>query len=266
MDNRRRRPHRRPPASMPTGGGSAGQDRSLREPLPERASVHVSHDGHQPVGRAPRADPRAAATPRARVHGTAVPAARTTRNPHRVGRDGDAPTVAARSGSASRVCPRAPRRRSTRLSRLELTPVVKRLLSKTFCVLAGSLDSLGAPQYRRATSAVLARHRPNETTDPDLSACSEPRRRSIVEQNRKPGAPPNKDITDLKARLGLKRPEAAAPPGAAPAPGRPSGRPQASRRSSAGPAQQPPPQRRRRSPRLRRRRPDRHPPSTRSRA
>jgi len=44
-----------------------------------------------------------------------------------------------------------------------------------------------------------------------------------VEQNRKPGAPPNKDISDLKARLGLKRPEAAPPPGAAPAPGRPVG-------------------------------------------
>lgn len=44
-----------------------------------------------------------------------------------------------------------------------------------------------------------------------------------MEQNRKPGAPPNKDISDLKARLGLKRPEAAAPPGAAPAPGRPLG-------------------------------------------
>ena len=44
-----------------------------------------------------------------------------------------------------------------------------------------------------------------------------------MEQNRKPGAPPNKDISDLKARLGLKRPEAAPPPGAAPAPGRPGG-------------------------------------------
>jgi hypothetical protein len=37
-----------------------------------------------------------------------------------------------------------------------------------------------------------------------------------VEQNRKPGAPPTKDISDLKARLGLKRPEAG--PGAAPGP------------------------------------------------
>jgi hypothetical protein len=47
-----------------------------------------------------------------------------------------------------------------------------------------------------------------------------------VDQNRKPGAPPAKDISDLKARLGLKRPEAAAP---APAPGpgmaRPAGLP-----------------------------------------
>jgi hypothetical protein len=43
-----------------------------------------------------------------------------------------------------------------------------------------------------------------------------------VDQNRKPGAPPAKDISDLKARLGLKRPDAAAP---APAPGiaRPTG-------------------------------------------
>jgi hypothetical protein len=37
-----------------------------------------------------------------------------------------------------------------------------------------------------------------------------------VDQNRKPGAPPAKDISDLKARLGLKRPDAAGP---APAPG-----------------------------------------------
>jgi hypothetical protein len=45
-----------------------------------------------------------------------------------------------------------------------------------------------------------------------------------VEQNRKPGAPPTKDISDLKARLGLKRPEAAqGVPGPVPgqAPGRP---------------------------------------------
>jgi hypothetical protein len=45
-----------------------------------------------------------------------------------------------------------------------------------------------------------------------------------VEQNRKPGASPSKDISDLKARLGLKRPDApAAPPGGpaggVPAPG-----------------------------------------------
>jgi len=37
-----------------------------------------------------------------------------------------------------------------------------------------------------------------------------------VDQNRKPGVPPTKDISDLKARLGLKRPD-----GAAPAPGGP---------------------------------------------
>jgi len=44
-----------------------------------------------------------------------------------------------------------------------------------------------------------------------------------VDQNRKPGVPPTKDISDLKARLGLKRPD-----GAAPAPGGPAaaGRPQ----------------------------------------
>jgi hypothetical protein len=47
-----------------------------------------------------------------------------------------------------------------------------------------------------------------------------------VDQNRKPGAPPAKDISDLKARLGLKRPEAA--PGPAPRPaGMPAGFPQA---------------------------------------
>jgi hypothetical protein len=40
-----------------------------------------------------------------------------------------------------------------------------------------------------------------------------------VDQNRKPGAPPAKDISDLKARLGLKRPDAA--PGPAPGPGGP---------------------------------------------
>jgi hypothetical protein len=44
-----------------------------------------------------------------------------------------------------------------------------------------------------------------------------------VDQNRKPGVPPTKDISDLKARLGLKRPD-----GGAPAPGGPAaaGRPQ----------------------------------------
>ena len=36
-----------------------------------------------------------------------------------------------------------------------------------------------------------------------------------MDQNRKPGVPPSKDISDLKARLGLKRPDGAAP-GAAP--------------------------------------------------
>jgi len=41
-----------------------------------------------------------------------------------------------------------------------------------------------------------------------------------VEQNRKPGAQPSKDISDLKARLGLKRPDApGAPQAAVPAPG-----------------------------------------------
>jgi hypothetical protein len=49
-----------------------------------------------------------------------------------------------------------------------------------------------------------------------------------VDQNRKPGVPPTKDISDLKARLGLKRPDAAAPapmggPGSGPAA---AGRPQ----------------------------------------
>jgi hypothetical protein len=42
-----------------------------------------------------------------------------------------------------------------------------------------------------------------------------------VDQNRKPGVPPTKDISDLKARLGLKRPD-----GAAPGPGAPAARPQ----------------------------------------
>jgi hypothetical protein len=38
-----------------------------------------------------------------------------------------------------------------------------------------------------------------------------------VDQNRKPGVPPTKDISDLKARLGLKRPDGS--PAGAPAPG-----------------------------------------------
>jgi hypothetical protein len=41
-----------------------------------------------------------------------------------------------------------------------------------------------------------------------------------VDQNRKPGVPPTKDISDLKARLGLKRPEGAQPPPPAGVPGR----------------------------------------------
>ncbi|HVZ71693.1 MAG TPA: hypothetical protein VHJ20_04900 [Polyangia bacterium] len=49
-----------------------------------------------------------------------------------------------------------------------------------------------------------------------------------MDQNRKPGAPPAKDISDLKARLGLKRPDAAPAP-AAPMPGVPGGFPQAAR-------------------------------------
>ena len=47
-----------------------------------------------------------------------------------------------------------------------------------------------------------------------------------MDQNRKPGVPPTKDISDLKARLGLQRPAAGgpAPGGPAPAPGaRPTG-------------------------------------------
>jgi hypothetical protein len=44
-----------------------------------------------------------------------------------------------------------------------------------------------------------------------------------VDQNRKPGVPPSKDISDLKARLGLKRPDGAAPAAGAPAA---AGRPQ----------------------------------------
>jgi hypothetical protein len=50
----------------------------------------------------------------------------------------------------------------------------------------------------------------------------------LVDQNRKPGAPPAKDISDLKARLGLKRPDAAPAPGPArPVGGLPAGFPQA---------------------------------------
>jgi hypothetical protein len=65
-----------------------------------------------------------------------------------------------------------------------------------------------------------------------------------VDQNRKPGAPPAKDISDLKARLGLKRPEAApaAAPGPGPAaarPGLPAGFPQAPGRAPMPGAQQP---------------------------
>ncbi len=46
-----------------------------------------------------------------------------------------------------------------------------------------------------------------------------------MDQNRKPGgAPPAKDISDLKARLGLKRPDAAVP-APAPGPGAPAPRP-----------------------------------------
>jgi hypothetical protein len=44
-----------------------------------------------------------------------------------------------------------------------------------------------------------------------------------VDQNRKPGAPPAKDISDLKARLGLKRPDAAPAPAPGPAAARPMG-------------------------------------------
>jgi hypothetical protein len=58
-----------------------------------------------------------------------------------------------------------------------------------------------------------------------------------VEQNRKPGAAPSKDISDLKARLGLKRPDAGgAPAGAAPRPA-PAGFPQAARAPIPGVAQ-----------------------------
>ena len=40
-----------------------------------------------------------------------------------------------------------------------------------------------------------------------------------MDQNRKPGVPPTKDISDLKARLGLKRPDGAAPAPGGPGPG-----------------------------------------------
>ena len=40
-----------------------------------------------------------------------------------------------------------------------------------------------------------------------------------MDQNRKPGVPPTKDISDLKARLGLKRPDGAAPAPVGPGPG-----------------------------------------------
>src|SRR5450432_1233631 len=62
------------------------------------------------------------------------------------------------------------------------------------------LDACGARRERRP------RRSPHVAIPEDL-----------VDQNRKPGAPPAKDISDLKARLGLKRPEAAP----APAPGGP---------------------------------------------
>ena len=55
-----------------------------------------------------------------------------------------------------------------------------------------------------------------------------------MDQNRKPGVPPSKDISDLKARLGLKRPDGAGAPGApGPGPGGPA------RPPSGGFAQQP---------------------------
>jgi hypothetical protein len=50
-----------------------------------------------------------------------------------------------------------------------------------------------------------------------------------VDQNRKPGVPPTKDISDLKARLGLKRPDGS--PAGAPAPG---GMPPAGARPTPG--------------------------------
>jgi hypothetical protein len=72
-----------------------------------------------------------------------------------------------------------------------------------------------------------------------------------VDQNRKPGVPPTKDISDLKARLGLKRPDggpagAPMPGGMPPGPGRPAAAPgqpfppQGSGRVAAGPGAAPP--------------------------
>jgi hypothetical protein len=67
-----------------------------------------------------------------------------------------------------------------------------------------------------------------------------------VDQNRKPGVPPSKDISDLKARLGLKRPDGAQPgapgqgPGPAPrAPAAAPGFPQQPGRAAAPGAPQP---------------------------
>ena len=61
-----------------------------------------------------------------------------------------------------------------------------------------------------------------------------------MDQNRKPGAPPAKDISDLKARLGLKRPDAAAPaPGPGPAVARPTGTMPAGFPQAPGRAQMP---------------------------
>ena len=66
-----------------------------------------------------------------------------------------------------------------------------------------------------------------------------------MDQNRKPGVPPTKDISDLKARLGLQRPAAGQAPGApgplgagrpAPAPGPGAGFPQQPGRPAAAPA------------------------------
>ena len=53
-----------------------------------------------------------------------------------------------------------------------------------------------------------------------------------MDQNRKPGVPPTKDISDLKARLGLKRPDGG--PAGAPAPG---GMPPAAGRPGPAPGQ-----------------------------